>query len=619
MLALVATGATQSTDEVAAADAQAVEASVTQAKQLAAESNFRLEELIAFRDAQTADAERKRNELTHLQQHTDDIRQQLAQLNAEVEAALAQSSQPDDAPDIDTLQIDIAGRKQLLKNLQEQHEQLRRRVVIVPHRGPNGTLRRPIYLECGPDGLTIWPEGIQVSMSQLEIAATHPENVDANPLDVALRTARLHAMQSYGDSEPPYPMLVVRPDGIDAYAMAKAAMADWDDQYGYELVPSEIELAFPPADPVLAKSLQRVIDHATDVQSRLQRLADTRGSGRGGRSGPDREFPSAGKTPRVISAADLTSRGGLSGFRPDNEFRVQKNTTNLPAGDPLADFVNSDLEDRFSGSDASRSDRPRRSGTALDQRDGGTAVDALAQLHEAGGFEPSSDSSNGFQSDQPPIVGGQAASQTDQTGGQAADADQLAGEFTAGGTSIESLAANASPSGPQSSNRQSSNQAGGNSSQESNDAAPEDAPEPRPGDEPQRQTASSGASDQASDTPGGEQWALPTNVRRGGTNVIIRSMAMQITADTIRIGGQTIRIDPRSPSDANRQVVLVAQQTMKHWGPALAGGRWQPRLTAEVSADGVERSNELERYLHRSGIEFVRRDQTASRPLSPRQ
>lgn len=648
MLALVATGATSKNKQDVDHDAQvqqrvAQQKSVEQAKQLAAEAEFRLEQLVAFRDAQTADAELKRNELTHLEQHTEEIRQQLTRLNAEVEAALDQTAKLADAPDVDAIRDQVAQRKQRLAELEQRRQQIRRRVVIVPHRGPNGTLRRPIYLECGPDGLTIWPEAIKLSTEQLLLAASHPDAVDANPLDVALRTARLHAMQSYGDAEPPYPMLVVRPDGIDAYVAARAAMSDWDDQYGYELVDAEVELAFPPSDPVLAKSLENVIANASAAQRRLQQILIAGGNGRGGNRGGNAarpSFPSAGRAPRVISAADLTRRGGMTGFRPDNEFRVQRGATSLPPGDPLADIIGDDLQDRFSGADATSSFAPRSTGSALDQRDGGTALDALAQLHEAGGQpgQPESGEFPGFQT--APDFIGQAASASDQTDGTAARANQVAGQFTSDGQPAGADAADSSntQTGQNASPRSAAAPSGGESLPGADEAPLRDPQEPRPEDgqfasgqttpsqgqsdqgqpsqDPQGENPSNPNSNQQSIDRQGDGWALPSNLRRGGTNVLIRSMSMEITNDTIRLGGKTIVIDPRNPSDANRQVVLLARETMQRWGPAIAGGRWQPRLTATVSPDGQFRSAQLARYLQRSGIEFVQRNQTARRPTS---
>ena len=76
------------------------------------------------------------------------------------------------------------------------------------------------------------------------------------PTDAALRTIRIHALQVYGDEIAPYPLLVVRPDGIETYAAARKAMQTWDDQFGYELIESEKEIAFPTKDPQLLERVE---------------------------------------------------------------------------------------------------------------------------------------------------------------------------------------------------------------------------------------------------------------------------------------------------------------------------------------------------------------------------
>ena len=92
-----------------------------------------------------------------------------------------------------------------------------------------------------------------------------------NPLDAALRAIREHWTRLEGDAAQgePYPLLIVRPDGAVAYSMARAAMAGWDDEFGYELVDDEMELAFPPGDPSLKRLLQNTIQTARERQAIL--------------------------------------------------------------------------------------------------------------------------------------------------------------------------------------------------------------------------------------------------------------------------------------------------------------------------------------------------------------
>ena len=67
----------------------------------------------------------------------------------------------------------------------------------------------------------------------------------------------------------PYPMLLVRPQGIAAYYAARAAMNSWGSDFGYELVGDDWKLAYPPPDPRLAEVLRQMVASARIDQARL--------------------------------------------------------------------------------------------------------------------------------------------------------------------------------------------------------------------------------------------------------------------------------------------------------------------------------------------------------------
>ena len=54
----------------------------------------------------------------------------------------------------------------------------------------------------------------------------------------------------------------MRPDGAVAYSVARAAMSSWEDEFGYELVDADMELAFPPSDPTLKQVVEASIHTA---------------------------------------------------------------------------------------------------------------------------------------------------------------------------------------------------------------------------------------------------------------------------------------------------------------------------------------------------------------------
>lgn len=268
LLALVAQNATANASAKTSAANEpnhAPELSSKQVEQLHREETFKLDALIKIREAQTLDLEKQREQQTHLENHIRRLREKIEQLRKEVEIATTESQNIlVSQEELDDLKSRTKELTILKKKLEEEVLDTDPKVVIIPHEGPNGTNRRAIYLECTSDGLVIWPEGSKITLDQLRDSAE-----SANPLDAALRTIRIHALQVYGDEIAPYPLLVVRPDGIETYAAARKAMQTWDDQFGYELIESEKEIAFPTKDPQLLERVEVAIAEAISRQRRI--------------------------------------------------------------------------------------------------------------------------------------------------------------------------------------------------------------------------------------------------------------------------------------------------------------------------------------------------------------
>ncbi len=93
-----------------------------------------------------------------------------------------------------------------------------------------------------------------------------------NPVDAALRTIRNEYERAgvfQTERSSPYPLLVVRPDGIKSYSLARNAMASWDDQFGYELIAADLPLAFPPSLPGMKEKLEQSMVVAKDRHQAL--------------------------------------------------------------------------------------------------------------------------------------------------------------------------------------------------------------------------------------------------------------------------------------------------------------------------------------------------------------
>ena len=150
-----------------------------------------------------------------------------------------------------------------LKELREKQENLPRSYAIVPYRGPNGTFRRPIYIECRADVVVIQPEGIILQADDF----LTPDHRD-NPMEMGVRTVRqylVETQQLQRDTEP-YPLFLVRPSGIYAYEAALRSLGSWKGDFGYELVEEDWNLEYPKPSEELKQRLDRQIQIARTRQ-----------------------------------------------------------------------------------------------------------------------------------------------------------------------------------------------------------------------------------------------------------------------------------------------------------------------------------------------------------------
>ncbi|MDR1385094.1 MAG: hypothetical protein LBJ67_14770 [Planctomycetaceae bacterium] len=156
---------------------------------------------------------------------------------------------------------EIAAKKEALQKAKAEWEELQKQAAdgknksyaVVPYRGLNGTQRRPVYIECRKDCVIIQPEEIVLYEDDFFTAA-HPDN----PLDAMIRAASLFYTETEAvpAGTKPYPLILVRPDGIDAYYAVRAAIQSWSEHFGYELVGADWQLQFPNANGALKQRLE---------------------------------------------------------------------------------------------------------------------------------------------------------------------------------------------------------------------------------------------------------------------------------------------------------------------------------------------------------------------------
>ena len=210
--------------------------------------------------------------LGHVEDHARRLRQQLTRLEATW--GELQGVEADGAGRREQLEAELSRLTREIADTEREVAEARRAArhrasyAVVPYEGPNATHRRPIYIECRADAVVLQPEGIALGQSDFD-GPLGP----GNPLDVALRAIREHLLrQRQLDPEKagePYPLLLVRPEGIPAYYAARAAMKSWASDFGYELIGQDWELDFHPPDPNLANEVRQAVTTARLRQKQL--------------------------------------------------------------------------------------------------------------------------------------------------------------------------------------------------------------------------------------------------------------------------------------------------------------------------------------------------------------
>lgn len=217
-----------------------------------------------------------------------------------------------------------------------------KRMSIIPYQGKSGTTQRPIYVECRRDRIIIQPEGIEFLADDFVAAKSA-----GNPLDASLRAVREHFARKSNETGKmaPYPLFIVRPGGDIAFLQARMAIVSWEDEFGYELIDDDVELAFPAADAQLAETLRRAANDARKRQEALAKALPGRfrgtNDGAGGGSGNSSpEGPSNDGT--VIGGAAIGGSGSAiarSRFVSSGKGRPKDAASTPSIGGPDSRYV----------------------------------------------------------------------------------------------------------------------------------------------------------------------------------------------------------------------------------------------------------------------------------------
>jgi hypothetical protein len=119
--------------------------------------------------------------------------------------------------------------------------------AVLPHKGPNGTWRRPVIIECRNGEAVLQPNGPTFTM--LDLSTILGPRASPIVAAVAREVVRAQGLSS-PDGAPvvPYIFFVVRPDGIRPYYNARAQLEPLGIAFGYELVDQNLEIDYPDLD-----------------------------------------------------------------------------------------------------------------------------------------------------------------------------------------------------------------------------------------------------------------------------------------------------------------------------------------------------------------------------------
>lgn len=600
------------------------------------------EEMKAQRKKQQEAIDNRRSQLAGIENHISRLIEELKQIDQTKEAIQQQSTQTDQqrteqAQRMHELEQQLHKETEKLEEVRSKAENSMPAFAILPYQGNRGTTRRPIYLECTQRGVVIQPEGVVISIEDLK-----PPHGPGNPLDASLRLIR----STYQRLDPtasstvsPYPLLLVRPDGIKAYVLARAAMNGWDDQFGYELIDQNMPLAFPPTIPGMSKQLVENLNVARQRQSALiaamprrygsenewdealdsidrgvgdgstELLSGSRRSSGNDWSAIDHEIANSNdQAPwKMIAnlpnapgrnASDVSTSSIPNSNDPTIDYSQQGSRPN-PANGPTATF-----QDLRSMQQASRDGLLESQGPLSANRAMSIAGDGL---QAPVGGEQSALESDGFN---PPNATNASQASKSSPANLSARASQSSGiqPFQTG----------------QASNTQSPGSQGGAPSF-STQSIPSDqvttqsvspASERNPGEQSPSIDISPRRPSQRSSNDSKKVASAPvrtwtTSHRHVNGTMVSRPMTIVAMSDRWLImrddaPNQVERVIPLQvgPSAAGQQLETAINDRVESWGIAVSNGYWQPKLTIQFGPDSDNSVQRLRRILDGSGLDM---------------
>jgi hypothetical protein len=595
---------------------------------------WRSEQLRGVREKTQAQLAEERQKLSHVEEHQRRLLARLAEL--QIAAAELERNGGSRSKANNQVSAELEAAKSRISHARDELDKARKNALqgsanysVVPYEGPHATRRRPIYIECRGDSIVLQPEGI-------ELLPDHFAGYlgPGNPLASAVRaTSEYWAKQSPGGKQvEPYPLLLVRPEGIQSYYDARVALSTWGSDFGYELIGGDWSLKFPERDERLAQITREVVaDSAVRMRALVNSMAQmTRrrpprtalhaSAGGGfvedrGVYGRDRGR-STGQGPGDWNAAgsgwsrgggedeDETSLGGPRGGGVGSPGNLPGTAGGRGGfGSPDGTGGQGGAGEDFAMHGSRYGDSPGDNGG-----DGTTSADQeslTGRYSEGGATRPGGKLGGPYGTS-----GGSADDSNSKYSGGAGDPSKYnsatrQGSRTSSTAASDSANGTAGSSANSSSTSASSGSAGSSSSSDSQQqSVSAGVPNPSLDLSPKKKRTSSMAKTR------GSNWGLPES---SGTAAATRPISVECYNDHLLILPEersqpavSVRMNEHAQESMDEFVSGVWQH-MKAWGKAGKGLYWRPTLLVEVKPGAADRYAEVKSLLEDSGLDVHER------------
>jgi hypothetical protein len=409
-------------------------------------------------------------------------------------------------------------------------------------------------------------------------------------------------------------LILVRPDGIDAYYAVREAIQSWSENFGYELIGSDWQLQFPKTNEALKERLnaqltasrERMLPFKAALMQQLSsKKRETGGSGNsnGNRrfsETPPRSFASNNRQSSANNGGTNTGTSGGYAVNSNGNRSVsntpQSNVGNYNIGNGGNAMMNPSVsETNNGGGNFIASDKQSElNGSQISGNSGfGSREIFSPTVNEKNNAQP-------FDINQLSLTAINPSLQNGQTQEQSQEQNQTQGEsqrFTSAANTLNQNGQNANGQNQNLQNSYAQNQ----NNQSSNG-------QPQSGDSQQAASRFSASGSGVSIAAPPPDKVMP-NVYRGATEMV-RIISAECREDKIifKVSGnrgidREIPFPPSGTVYDTRGVISSAiRDYIETWGTPGEGMYWQPEFSVTIAPGAERRFEELKSLLQNSGI-----------------